>query len=86
MPPNQPPQINRMDQLRLMGANPDLHFFVLNMQHAYQQWLLTLDHTTRKDLWRSIHLMALDLSEITSGPCPDILEDGAALYKQLEQG
>lgn len=85
MPP-QPPQMDRMDQLRLLGVNPDIHFYALNLQHAYTMFMSSFDHTERRNLWRSIHLMAIDLTRITESPVPDIKADGAAILKQMEQG
>ena len=73
-------QLSRIDQLKLLGVNPDVHSFFLNIQHAYTRFLNSVNNNERKEMWRYMHLLATDMATITEVPCPDIEKE---LYKDL---
>ena len=72
-------QEERIEQLKQFGHD-NIHMMVLNMQHAYTMWLNAQDNNQRRSLWRTIHLMSLDIAAITQNMCPDL---EATIYKQL---
>lgn len=73
---------NRQMQLSILGIDT-VDAMVLNLQHCYNRYMQTFDPAERKEFWRALHLMAIDLAEKTDAPCP---EPEREVYRQLESG
>ena len=73
---------NRLMQMRILGQDTVDHL-ALNLQHAYNIYMRSFDPQERKNAWRAIHMLAVDIAELTDRPCPPPSKE---LYGQLEAG